>query len=298
MGRNQTYEIHEADAFSWLRCRGPNSVHAVVTDPPYALIEYSPKELQKRRNGSGGIWRLPQAFDGHDRSPMPRFTVLRPVDLARLQRFHSRLAPLLSSVLVPGGMVIMSSQNLISHIVIRAFTTAGFEMRGQVARVVKTLRGGDRPKGAHEDFPYVSVSPRSCWEPWLIFRKPLNGTVSENLKEWKAGGLRRPEDGKPFSDLIVSSPCRGEERRAAPHPSLKPQAFMRQIVRAALPLGSGTVVDPFMGSGSTIAAASYLGYRSIGVERDAQFFKMAQKAIPQLSKIEIPASGNGTKRQH
>lgn len=296
MDRNGTYEIYRADAFSWLRKRKPNSVHAVVTDPPYALIEYSPKELEKRRIGSGGIWRLPQAFDGHDRSPMPRFTVLRPVDLARIQHFHSRLAPLFSSVLVPGGMIMMSSQNLISHIVIKAFTAAGFELRGQVARVVKTLRGGDRPKGAHQDFPYVSVSPRSCWEPWLIFRKPLNGTVSENLREWKAGGLRRPEDGKPFSDLIVSSPCRGEERKAAPHPSLKPQAFMRQIVRAALPLGSGIVVDPFMGSGSTIAAAIYLGYRSLGVERDIQFFKMAQEAIPRLSRIEVPMPRNGTKR--
>lgn len=297
MRRSGTYEIHEADAFGWLRCRRPNSVHAIVTDPPYALIEYSPQELHKRRNGSGGIWRLPPAFDGHERSPMPRFTVLRPVDLARIHRFHSRLAPLLRSVLVPGGLVIMSSQNLISHLVVKAFTTAGFEVRGQVARVVKTLRGGDRPKGAHEDFPYVSVSPRSCWEPWLIFRKPLNGTVSENLKKWKAGGLRRPLDGKPFSDLIISSPCRGEERKTAPHPSLKPQAFMRQIVRAALPLGRGIVMDPFMGSGSTIAAATYLGYRSIGVERDAQFFKMAKKAIPHLSRIELPTSKDGTKRQ-
>jgi DNA modification methylase len=288
MGKEQIYDIHQADAFKWLSERKLNSVHAVVTDPPYALIEYSPLELQKRRNGSGGIWRLPQAFDGHDRSPMPRFTVLRPIDLEQIERFHSKLAPLLIAVLVPGGTVIMSSQSLISYLVVKAFTDAGFEVRGQIARVVKTLRGGDRPKGAHKDFPHVSVSPRSCWEPWLIFRKPLSGTVSENLKKWKAGALRRPSDGKPFSDLIISSPCRGMERRTAPHPSLKPQAFIRQIVRAALPLGRGIVVDPFMGSGSTIAAATYLGYRSIGIERDIEFFRMAKEAIPQLSKMEVP----------
>ena len=285
--KRQRYEIYEADAFNWLQLRKTNSVHAVVTDPPYALIEYSPKELRKRRNGHGGIWRLPQAFDGRERSPMPRFTVLRPSDLTRIQHFHSRLAPLLRSVLVPGGMVIMSSQNLISHLVIGAFAAAGFEVRGQVARVVKTLRGGDRPKGAHEQFPYVSVTPRSCWEPWLIFRKPLSGTVSENLKKWKAGALRRPPDGKPFSDLIVSSPSRGEERRCAPHPSLKPQTFMRQIVRAALPLGCGVVLDPFMGSGSTIAAADSLGYQSIGIERDHLFFEMAHRAIPRLSRVRV-----------
>lgn len=47
---------------------------------------------------------------------------------------------------------------------------------------------------------------------------------------------------------------------------LKPQDFMRQIVRAALPLGKGIILDPFMGSGSTIAAAAYLGLASIGLE--------------------------------
>jgi site-specific DNA-methyltransferase (adenine-specific) len=43
-----------------------------------------------------------------------------------------------------------------------------------------------------------------------------------------------------------------------------------------------------MGSGSTIAAATYLGYRSIGIERDIEFFRMAKEAIPQLSKMEVP----------
>jgi site-specific DNA-methyltransferase (adenine-specific) len=37
---------------------------------------------------------------------------------------------------------------------------------------------------------------------------------------------------------------------------------------AALPLGEGRVLDPFMGAGSTIAAAEYIGYTSVGVELD------------------------------
>jgi site-specific DNA-methyltransferase (adenine-specific) len=62
---------------------------------------------------------------------------------------------------------------------------------------------------------------------------------------------------------------------------------MRQIVRASLPLGTGIVLDPFMGSGSTIAAAKALGYRSIGVESDAHYFKMAKRAIPKLAKLRL-----------
>jgi DNA methylase len=294
MTKSSTYQIYLVDAFSWLRARSPESVHAVVTDPPYTVIEYSQYELTKHRNGHGGIWRLPHAFDGHPRTPMPRFTVLSKTDLLGIERFHRRLAPLVFSVLVPGGVVIMSSQVLLSHYVARAFIASGFELRGTLARVVKTLRGGDRPKGAHKEFPDVSVAPRSCWEPWLIFRKPLCGRVSDNLRRWKTGGLRRPLDGNPFSDLIISSPCKGPERKIAPHPSLKPQAFMRQVVRAALPLGSGIVLDPFMGSGSTVAAAAHLRYHCIGLERDEQFFKMADSAIPKLASMNCNGNAVAT----
>jgi site-specific DNA-methyltransferase (adenine-specific) len=56
-------------------------------------------------------------------------------------------------------------------------------------------------------------------------------------------------------------------------------------VRAALPLGKGLILDPFMGSGSTIAAASSLGLRSIGIELDAEYFRMAKGAISRLAAL-------------
>jgi DNA modification methylase len=68
-------------------------------------------------------------------------------------------------------------------------------------------------------------------------------------------------------------------------PSLKPQAFLRQVVRALLPLGEGIVLDPFAGAGSTLAAAEAIGYASIGIEKDARYFEMACKAIPKLSRF-------------
>jgi len=70
---------------------------------------------------------------------------------------------------------------------------------------------------------------------------------------------------------------------------------MRQVVRAALPLGRGVILDPFMGSGSTIAAASACGLKSIGLELDDDYFEMAERAIPELAALEVPSTnGNGT----
>lgn len=278
--------IH-SDCFDWLRSRDEHTIHAVVTDPPYGLIEYSDTEQKKLRDGKGGVWRIPPSFDGSKRSPLPRFTVLTPRDIVALEEFFAQWARLVLRVLVPGGNVLVASNPLLSHIVSNALAKSGLERRGEIVRLVMTMRGGDRPKAAHNEFPDVSVMPRSMWEPWLVFRRPLDGRVQDNLRKWGTGGFRRPSADKPFGDVIPSAPARPAERKLADHPSLKPQAFMRKIVHAALPLGEGIVCDPFAGSGSTLAAAEAVGYNSIGIEKDAHYFACARTAIPKLARFHV-----------
>ena len=277
------YETVQGDCFKWLDSRSPNSIHAIVTDPPYGLKEYSTSEKAKLRNGNGGVWRIPPKLNGYERQPLPRFTVLTPEEKENLKEFFLQWAKKAHRVLVPGGHIFIAANPLLSHLVYDALERAGFEKRGEIIRLVQTLRGGDRPKNAHKEFSLVTVMPRSCWEPWGVFRKQCEGRVQDNLRRWKTGGLRRISDEQPFSDVIKSSPTRTSERKIAPHPSLKPQSFMRQIVRASLPLGDGIVLDPFMGAGSTIAAACAVGYRSIGIELDAEFYQTAINSIPRLA---------------
>ncbi len=279
-----------ADCNVWLDAQPANSLHAVVTDPPYGLVEYSDAEQQKLRQGRGGVWRIPPSFDGSIRSPLPRFTVLRPTDLDALDRFFVAWGRSLSRVLVPGANVVVASNPLLSFIVSGALARAGLERRGELARLTMTMRGGDRPKAAHIEFDGVSVMPRSMWEPWLLFRKPLDGRVQDNLRKWGTGGFRRISATKPFGDVIESAPTRSAERKLAPHPSLKPQAFLRKVVRGVLPLGEGTVLDPFAGAASTLAAAEAVGYSSIGIERDAAYFKLACQALPCLSALKVDPS--------
>lgn len=276
-------KLYHADCFAWLQRHPTNSIHAVVTDPPYGLFEYTPEQQAKLRLGRGGVWRIPPSFDGAVRSPLPRFTVLSTQDLRTLDQFFYEWAKLLLPALVPGANVVVASNPLLSFIVAGALARAGLERRGELARLVMTMRGGDRPKAAHEEFPGVSVMPRSMWEPWLLFRKPIEGRVQDNLRRWKAGGFRRPSADRPFGDVIPSSPTHKSERALAPHPSLKPQDFLRPVVRGVLPLGQGVILDPFAGAGSTLAAAEAVGYESVGVEKDAYFFDLARKAVPRLA---------------
>ena len=279
--------LYHGDCFAWIERRPERSIHAVVTDPPYGLYEYTEEQQTKLRNGKGGVWRIPPSLDGNKRSPLPRFTTLDNRQLAEIGDFFSAWASALIPALVPGANVIVASNPLVSHIVAMALAQAGLERRGEIIRLTMTMRGGDRPKGAHEEFSEVSVMPRSMWEPWLVFRKPLEGRVQDNLRKWGTGGFRRPSAHKPFGDVIASAPTRAQERELAPHPSLKPQAFLRQIVRAVLPLGEGVILDPFAGSGSTLAAANVVGYDSVGVEKDRDYFLMATEAIPKLTACPV-----------
>ena len=280
-----TATLIRADALSWLEDLPPCSIHAVVTDPPYGLIEYGARHQRKLRAGRGGVWRIPPTLDGVTRRPLPRFTVLSAPERAQLARFFAQLGDALQRVLVPGGHVLLASNPLLSTLTFHALQQSGLEKRGEVVRLVQTLRGGDRPKGAEREYAEVSVMARSGWEPWGIFRKPPEGTVAQNLRRWGTGGLRRLGTRAPFRDVIASAPTGRAERAIAPHPSLKPQAFVRQLVRAALPLGVGIVCDPFAGSASTLAAAQAVGYLAVGTERDARYYRMGCQAFASLATL-------------
>jgi site-specific DNA-methyltransferase (adenine-specific) len=278
--------VATAHAFEWLAAVPEDCISGCVTDPPYGLIEYEEKDHGKMKRGRGGVWRIPPSFDGAARSPVPRFTVLTDQDRKRLGQFFLTFAKLALRAMVPGGHLLIASNPLLSTTTFACFEKAGFQKRGEVIRLVQTLRGGDRPKGAEKEFGDVTVMPRACWEPWGLFRKPISEkTISANLRRWGTGGLRRVSGEEPFRDVIESSPTRVTEREIAPHPSLKPQKFMRQVVRAILPLGLGVLYDPFVGGGSTLAAAARVGYRAMGTELDPAYAALAYNAFPRLSAL-------------
>lgn len=280
------YILHCVDCRQWLANEPEASIESIVTDPPYGLKEYSAREQNKLRNGNrGGIWRIPPALNGSTRAPLPRFTVLTTQERVELYRFFYSWGKTALRVAVPGAHLFIATNPLLSSVLYAALAEAGWEKRGEIVRLVQTLRGGDRPKNAESEFPDVTVMPRSAWEPWGLFRKALDGRVQDNLRRWGTGGLRRTSIDRPFTDVIPSERTPRKERDIVDHPSLKPQRFMRQIVHASLPLGTGRVLDPFMGGGSTVAAAEVVGYNSVGIEIDPHYFQLASIAIPCLAAL-------------
>jgi len=280
-------ELHHADTFEWLARQPANAFHAVCTDPPFGIVEFTPKEVAKLRNGNrGGIWRIPPKIGGHERSPLPRFTVLTAEDRMHVGAFFREFGELLMPRLVPGGHVFLAGTPMLQYIVQDAMALAGFEVRGCVMRLYRGFRGGDRPKLAELEFPETCVTPRGHYEPWMLFRKPISEkTVAANLRKWGAGALRRVSLDLPLPDVIQSGKTPKNEDAISPHPTLKPQHLLRILARSLLPLGQGVVLEPFAGSGSTLGACQAIGYDAVGVEIDAEYYSGLETHIQQFARL-------------
>ena len=288
-----TYRIYHANCFDWLKEQAPNSIHGVCTDPPFGIVEFLPHEMAKLRKGRGGVWRLPPTIGGSQRNPLPRFTTLSSEEREHVHVYFREFGECLLPALVPGAHVFLAGTPMLQHLVQSGMAQAGYEVRGAVMRLYRGFRGGDRPKLAEQEFEDVCVTPRGAYEPWMLFRKPISErTVAHNLRVWGTGGLRRLTTDQPLPDIIPSNKTTAAEEAISKHQTLKPQHLLRILVHSILPLGTGMVLDPFAGSGSTIAACQAIGYDSIGIEIDDEYFSSLKENIEALSVMYPNCRGN------
>lgn len=142
-------------------------------------------------------------------------------------------------------------------------------------------------------------------EPIVVARKPLIGTVAENILAYGTGGLNidgtrvgngtdRASGGRWPANVIhdgldqewsrffycakASKKDRNEGLDRNHHPTVKPTELMRYLCRLVTP-PNGTVLDPFMGSGSTGKACVLEGFDFIGIDKTPEYVEIAQQRI-------------------
>lgn len=94
----------------------------------------------------------------------------------------------------------------------------------------------------------------------------------------------RSEDGGPrlMTSVIYARSCHG----FALHPTEKPEAILQPLIEYSVP-PAGTVLDPFAGSGSTLAVAKSMGRRAIGIEADKRYCRLIAERLQTISKKEV-----------
>ncbi len=118
----------------------------------------------------------------------------------------------------------------------------------------------------------------------LTWRKPLSilnkNRFSQNcefiVRIYTYGtGLNRLDDNNLYDRIITDKPIQGKSKS---HPTQKPVSIMERFIRLSTN-ESDTVLDPFMGSGSTGVACKNLNRNFIGIELDEKYFDIAKKRI-------------------
>ena len=102
---------------------------------------------------------------------------------------------------------------------------------------------------------------------------------------WSGGTLRsgplysgHADSGGASRFFYCAKASKREKGEDNTHPTVKPTALMTYLIRLITPPG-GTVLDPFMGSGTTGVAAVDEGFKFIGIERDPEYLRIAEKRI-------------------
>jgi DNA modification methylase len=122
---------------------------------------------------------------------------------------------------------------------------------------------------------YYTLPPTSCW---LVWDKD-NGDTDFSDCELAWTNLRKAVRKLTYrwNGMLQAPGCPKELRL---HPTIKPEPVMRWALMQAPP-GVRTVLDPFMGSGTTLVAAKRLGRQCVGIEREERYCEVAAKRLAQ-----------------
>ncbi len=144
-----------------------------------------------------------------------------------------------------------------------------------------------RTKGKHQAFfggNYFTLPPTSCWLVW----DKLNG--DNDFADCELVWTNWPKAVRRLQWRWNGMIRQGNEERY--HPTQKPLEVMKWVIE--LCPKSETILDPFMGSGTTGVAAIQMGKKFIGIERESKYFDIACKRLelavaqPQLFEFEQP----------
>lgn len=290
-----TYQLHLGDCLDVLATLPDNSVDSIVTDPPYGLSFMGKKwdydvpsvaiweQCLRVLKPGGHLLAFAGTRTQHRMACRIEDAGFEIRDMIawvygsgfpkshNLEGDHKGWGTALKPALEPITMARKPLSGTVAETVLQHGTGA---INVDGCRVGNESRWN--PSAGHKDLENRrTVTPISS-------HKELDGR--ECIGRWPANIIH---DGSNEAALALKSGARffysaktGKDDRETDnnHPTVKPTTLMAYLCRLVTPPG-GTVLDPFMGSGSTGKAATVNGFRFIGIERDLEYHKIAQARI-------------------
>ena len=264
------------------------SAHLVLTDPPYFLDRlddgWCPDRIEQSRRSADVIGGLPigMKFDREQAK--------------KLQAFLAPVAVELLRVLKPGGFLLLFAAPRLYHRAAVAVEDAGFEIRDAFAwRFTKKAqfkaftmdhfvkrRGDMTPKEKTEALKMLdgrrTPQLRPQFEAILCAQKPREGTFVDNWLAHRTGLIDPRHSLTSRVPETVMTVEKENKSKFNGHLTPKPVKLCEHLIRL-FSAERQTVLDPFVGSGTTCLAARRTGRRSIGIDVNPNYIEIARTRL-------------------
>ncbi len=276
----------KGDCRDYLPCLESESVHLVVTDPPYFLDGLDAdwtKGRESSTRGTGSVGGLPvgMKFD--------------PQQGKNLQAFIQTVGELMMPALCPGAFAVVFSQPRLAHRLAVGLEDTGFEIRDLLAwhftrraqfkafsmdHFIERMGISHIEKQQRKSQLRGRKTPqlRPQFEAMILAQKPKAGTFVENWLAYETGlmDVSSTLDGKsPATLMKVEKPRRDTDNS---HLTVKPLKLLEHLIRLFSTPGQ-VVLDPFLGSGSTAVAALRTGRTYIGMEINPDYIEISERRL-------------------
>lgn len=275
------------DCFELIKNIPDNSIDFCFTDPPYFIDglgdDWDREKIKERTPTAGQITSLPKGM---------KFDVAQG---HKFQEFMYKMSIEVFRVLKPGAFYVSFSQARLYHRMTVAVEDAGFEIRDMIgwtyqgqAKAFSQDHIIDKQKHLSDEEKltlkktldgWKTPQLKPCIEPMCLAQKPPEGIYINNWQKWGVGLMNsKSEWGGKFPGNIIpcSKPNRAERGDYNDHVSVKPVELCRHIITLFTQQGQ-TVLDPFLGSGTTLVAAELERRNSIGFEMSQHYFEIIKK---------------------
>lgn len=282
---NHRFEL--GDCFEKLKTIEDNSVDLCLTDPPYFLDalgdEWDTATIKKRTPKTGAIRSLPKGMK------------FNPQQGIRFQEFEERLSKEIFRVLKPGGFYLSFSSPRLYHRMTIGIENCGFEIRDMIGwtyqgqakafsqdhiiKKQKNLTNEQKETLINELAGWKTPQLKPCIEPICLAQKPAAGLYIENWQKWGVGLMNTNEkfDGTfPGNIIPVAKPTKKEKGLFNDHVSVKPVKLFDHLIKLFTRPG-GIVLDPFLGSGTTLISSDRTGRNCIGFEISPKYYEIIKK---------------------
>lgn len=314
MLENKDYEIYLGDCLENIKKLDDNSVDMVATDPPYFFLGMNEgwdekryqaarekffQKNQRKWNEFGNVYL--EGFLGNKRGG----STYGVAQTMKFQEFIYNISVELFRVLKPGSFYFSFSQPRMVHRAMLGIEEAGFNLRELIiwyhpngspfraGSLVEAVKKSDRDDETKKDMinkmgNLKTPMPAVLYEPIVFAQKPPEGSLMDNYTKWGVGlmEMNRDAGGQLPSNVLYFSKPLGESRKEAynNHPTVKPLELMEYLINTFSKRGD-IILDPFLGSGTTLVAALNRGRRGIGMELNEEYIAIAERRIKESKQV-------------